>query len=276
MDAKNRTKKHIKWLKDFKNINETKKQDLLSYFNSANYKLLTPDFANTKTAKNQGHGVLSFILHFAPHKLSGFNVCPMASKGCSAACLNTAGRGQFDSIQDSRVRKTLFYFKFRAEFMSKLIKEIKALELKATKQNLKPVVRLNGTSDLMWENIKLGQSNIFQVFPNVQFYDYTKVIHRLPRLKLMQIPNYHITFSASESNWDSCLEAFKLGFNVAVVFNSIPEKYESMPVFNGDNTDLRFMDPINHIIGLKAKGKAKNDKSGFVKFIDVNAAIKAA
>lgn len=276
MNSKNRTKKHIKWLKDFKNISETKKQDLLSYFNSVNYKLLTPDFANTKTAKNQGHGVLSVILHFAPHKLSGFNVCPAASKGCSAACLNTAGRGQFDSIQDSRIRKTLFFVKFRAEFMSKLIKEIKSLEIKAAKRFLKPVVRLNGTSDVMWESIKLGQSNIFQLFPNTQFYDYTKMIHRLPRLKLMQIPNYHITFSASESNWDSCLNAFKLGFNVAIVFNSIPETYESMPVFNGDNTDLRFLDPSNHIIGLKAKGKAKSDKSGFVKFIDINAALKAA
>ncbi len=269
------TVKHVESLKDFKNINESEKSDLLKYFTSSNYKLLTPDFANTKTAKNQGHGVLSFIMHLAPHKLSGFNVCPAASKGCSASCLNTAGRGRFDSIQESRVRKTLFFFRFKKEFMSKLIKEIKALETKAFKKGLKPVVRLNGTSDLAWESIKLGQSNIFELFPNVQFYDYTKVIHRLPRLNLMQIPNYHVTFSASESNWDSCLDAFKLGFNVAVVFNEIPKKYDSMPVFNGDATDLRFKDPSNHIIGLKAKGDAKKDKTGFVKFINIDA-VKAA
>lgn len=261
-----KVEKHVSMLKNFDALTDDQKNELLSEFKKV--KLLTPDFANAKTAKNSGRGYHSHILHLAPAKLSGFNMCPAASQGCAAACLNTAGRGRFDSIQYSRIRKTLFFVRFRREFMAKLIKEIKSIETKAFKKSLKPVVRLNGTSDILWESIKLGQSNIFQLFPNVQFYDYTKVIQRLPRLVLMQLPNYHLTFSASESNWDDCLKAFKLGFNVAVVFNEIPRQYDSMPVFNGDATDLRFMDPKNHIIGLKAKGDAKKDKSGFVKFID--------
>ena len=237
--------------------------------------LLTPDFANAKTAKSQGFGFASYILHLAPSKVSGYNVCPAASKGCAAACLNTAGRGRFDSIQESRIRKTLYFIKFQKEFMAHLYTEIKKLEIKAKKDGLKPVVRLNGTSDVPWENLKIDGQNLFQLFPNVQFYDYTKVLIRLAKLKAMDLKNYNVTFSCSESNWTECVTAMGLGFNVAVVFDTIPKTYQGFNVINGDDShgDLRFLDAPNSIVGLRAKGDAKKDLSGFVKRLD---AVKQA
>jgi hypothetical protein len=228
-------------------------------------KLLTPGIANPKTAKSLGQGFLPYILHLAPHKVSGFNVCANASVGCAAACLNTAGRGKFDSIQKSRIRKTLYFVRARALFLSQLVKEIERAKAKADKQNLMLVVRLNGTSDIPWENIQIKQGvNLFQLFPKVFFYDYTKDIKRLSAT----VPvNYNLTFSASETNDDACQTALKRGFNVAVVFKSVPEYYWKRPVIDGDKHDLRLTDPqgAGYIIGLKAKGPAKNDISGFVR-----------
>jgi hypothetical protein len=235
-------------------------------------KLLTPDFANAKTAKNaQFSQYESYILHLSPANI-GFQflgrkgtLCPMASEGCMAACLNTAGRGRFNSIQESRLRKTLYFILFKDLFMSHLEKEISKLEAKAIKNGKRLVVRLNGTSDIQWENIKLGQSglNIFQRFDMVQFYDYTKIVRRLEK----GLPsNYYVIFSASESNDSDWNKALSLGYNVAMVFNQIPERYNNVNVLNGDTHDFRFLDGQRGvIIGLKAKGKAKNDTSGFVK-----------
>ncbi len=227
-------------------------------------KLLTPAHANAKTAKNaQFNQYLTSILHLAPATLSGYNVCPKASQGCAASCLNTAGRGRFDSIQLARLNKTKRFFEDKTNFINDLIKDIAALERKAKRELKKPVVRLNGTSDIQWERLKvvLGKT-IFELFPNVQFYDYTKIFTRL----LSDLPaNYHLTFSASESNETECLEALALGYNVAMVFDSMPSTYKGFNVVSGDDHDLRFLDAPNSIIGLSAKGKAKKDTSGFVR-----------
>lgn len=227
-------------------------------------KLLTPAHANAKTAKNeQFDQYLTAIMHLAPSTLSGYNVCPKASAGCAAACLNTAGRGRFDSIQLARLNKTKRFFEDKENFKNDLIKDISALARKAKREGKKPVVRLNGTSDIQWEKISimLGK-NIFELFPDVQFYDYTKIFTRL----LSDLPsNYHLTFSASESNEAECLQALELGFNVAMVFDSIPSNYKGHAVISGDDHDLRFLDKANSIVGLKAKGDAKKDKSGFVR-----------
>lgn len=254
--------KHIELLRKSHELKESDKIQLLKELRGIG--LLTPDFANTKTAKSMGFGYASYILHLAPSKVSGYNMCPAASKGCAAACLNTAGRGRFDSIQESRIRKTLYFVKFQSEFLKHLAHEIKKVETKALRDGLKPVVRLNGTSDIPWENLSV---NMFTMFPNVQFYDYTKVLARLPKLKSMGLKNYHITFSSSESNWNECIEAFNLGFNIAVVFDVIPKVYQTLPVVNGDELhgDLRFLDASGSIVGLRAKGDAKKDVSGFVK-----------
>lgn len=222
---------------------------------------------NPKLMKGEKKGYLSFVLHLAPSDLSGYNTCPMASNGCRAACLNTAGRGGLfkagtstNSIQEARIRKTRLFFEDRAAFLSLLVSDITAAIRKAERKGFTPVFRLNGTSDIRWETIAVnGHNNIMELFPNVQFYDYTKLANRrdLP-------PNYHITFSRSESNAESVNVAMLNGMNVAAVFDVVPSSYMGRPVVDGDETDLRFLDARGVIVGLKAKGKGKKDTSGFV------------
>ena len=230
-------------------------------------KLLSEASTNAKMAKNeQFSGYLSAILHLAPSTLSGHNVCPAASKGCAMACLNTAGRGRFNNVQEARIRKTKLLYSNQTEFMANLIKDINSLVKKATKQNKKAVVRLNGTSDIDWENIKLAEhagKNIFELFNNVQFYDYTK---RINRLKNKLPKNYHLTFSLSENNKRVAQLALAKGFNVAAVFRTnMPKQYMGRRVKEGISHDFRFKEGYKGlIIGLTAKGKAKKDISGFV------------
>ena len=226
------------------------------------FKLLST--ANPKIQKGTKMGYLSFILHLAPADLSGHEVCPKRTAGCTAACLNTAGRGGMfkrgettNMIQKARIRKTKYFFEDRVGFMMDLHSDItKAIKF-AEKQGLIPVFRLNGTSDLSWEKYDghFGGKNIFECFPTVQFYDYTKVLGR----KVKDIPNYHLTFSRADGNAADVPKAVAQGMNVAVVYDRIPEG-----VFSADETDLRFLDPKVGIIGLKAKGRAKKDYSGFV------------
>ena len=224
-------------------------------------KLLTNPQVNPKTNKSMKGGYYTPVLHMLPANLSGFNVCPKASEGCKMACLNTAGRGGIikkgettNAIQEARRKRTLMYFQYRNGFYSQLSREIKNAENRAKKQGLKLAVRLNGTSDLRHEN-----SGIMNEFKHVQFYDYTAIPNRrnLPA-------NYHLTFSRKEDNQQDVLKAIKNGFNDAVVFEKyLPQTYLGLPVFNGDETDLRFTDPKKSIVGLIAKGKAKKDESGF-------------
>lgn len=256
-----------------------------------NMTLLTT--GNPKIAKGEKLGYLTNILHLAPAWLSGKNVCPMATLGCSTACLNTAGRGGIikkgevtNVIQTARVRKTQWFFRDRDAFMTQLHKEIKNAINLAVKHNLTPVFRLNGTSDIRWENEPVVVTNrdksivcypnLMMAFPNVQFYDYTKIPNRrnLPK-------NYHLTFSLAESNVDHAVRALNDGMNVAAVFRTVPTEFTltatdgkhsvTTTVINGDATDLRFLDgnsdtqSLGVIVGLKAKGKAKKDTSGFVR-----------
>jgi hypothetical protein len=273
-------------------------------------KLLT--IGNTKTLKGQTIGYQTWILHLAPHKLSGYNTCPMASAGCAASCLNTAGRGGMiavgettNAIQRARIGKTIRFFQDRAGFMQDLVKDITAAIRKSTAAGFIPVFRLNGTSDIRWETVPVnGAPNVMTLFPAVQFYDYTKIANRraLP-------PNYSLTFSRSESNEADILTAIQHGMNVAAVLRNGPAKVKvtktleeqlrdkakrqammakrdparpkvsrprkvdlswfpqhlfGLPVINGDEHDLRFLDPKGVVVGLNAKGSAKYDTSGFV------------
>jgi hypothetical protein len=206
-----------------------------------------------------GKGYLTGIIYFAPSKLSGINMCPMASKGCIASCLFSAGRGRFYSITRARIIKTLAYHFDKPRFVETIKKSIKSLLVKAKNKDLIPVVRLNGTSDILFER----NTDIIQSFPDVQFYDYSKVVKRI----LFNIPsNYHLTFSLSESNETDAKLALSKGYNVAAVFRKdLPSELWGYPVINGDTTDLRFLDQRGAIVGLKAKGKAKKDTSGFVR-----------
>ena len=220
------------------------------------FKLLST--ANPKIQKGTAKGYLSFILHLAPADLSGNEVCPKRTKGCTDACLNTAGRGGMfkrgentNMIQKARIRKTKYFFADRAGFMDDLATDIMKAVNFARRKGLKPVFRLNGTSDLSWE--KYG---IIDMFPTIQFYDYTKVLGR----KTAHLQNYHLTFSAADGNDADVQKALAQGMNVTVVYDRIPEG-----VYSADEDDLRFLDPRVGIIGLKAKGRAKKDTSGFVK-----------
>lgn len=223
-------------------------------------KLLTT--GNPKLMKGEKKGYLSFVLHLAPANLSGKEVCPKRTAGCTSACLNTAGRGGIfkkgentNVIQQARIRKTKMFFENREQFLVDLESDIRLGIKQAEKQGLIPAFRLNGTSDLAWE--KYG---IIEKFPNVQFYDYTKIRGR----KVSHLKNYHLTFSRAESNEMDARLAASNGMNVAVVFKNVPDNYMGRAVINGDETDLRFLDPKSVIVGLKAKGKAKKDTSGFV------------
>lgn len=268
-------------------------------------KLLTT--GNPKILKGTEQGFLTSILHLAPSTLSGHNVCPAASDGCISACLNMAGRGGMiaigevtNDIQLARIARTKFFYEQREEFLVQLRKEIVAAIALAKKHNLIPTFRLNGTSDIRWENY-----GIIEQFPHVQFYDYTKLPNRrnLPA-------NYHLTFSRSETNEHYVPMALANGMNVAVVFRKggpkvkkvytleeqlankrkrelalarrdpnrpkkpytprkvdlswVPSTFYGHPVVHGDNSDLRFLDPQGSIVALLAKGKAKYDTSGFI------------
>jgi hypothetical protein len=193
--------------------------------------------------------------------------------------LNLAGRGGMfkrgettNVIQEARIRKTKMFFEDRITFMTLLVKDIELAIKQSQRMNLIPVFRLNGTSDLAFEKyevVRNGQlfRNIFTAFPEVQFYDYTKILGR----KIVDIANYHLTFSAADGNDADVAKAITQGYNVATVFGikktlPMPETYMGMPVFNGDESDLRFLDPKGVVVGLYAKGKAKKDTTGFVKY----------
>ena len=219
-------------------------------------RLLTDGASNPKTAKSTGYGYLTGILHLAPHTQSGYQVCPSATPGCSKECLYFQSRGSMSKVQESRIRKSRMFFENRAEFMVDLAKDIASIVRRADKNNLKPCVRLNGTSDIRWE-----RTGIMDLFPSVTFYDYTKLKNRkrLPK-------TYSLTFSRSETTThDEWCEALDDGMNVAVVFrDAIPEGWLGVPVIDGTTHDLRFLDPKPCIVGLTAKGTAKKDTSGFV------------
>jgi hypothetical protein len=234
---------------------------------------------NPKTLKGMKQGFNTYIMHLAPADLSGYQTCPKATAGCKSACLNTAGRGGMfkkgettNTIQKARIRKTKMFFENRQEFMVDLVKDIELAIKQSIKKDLIPVIRLNGTSDLSFEKYEVIRNgvlyrNIFDAFSDIQFYDYTKVLGR----KVKDIKNYQLTFSAADGNDRDVESAMYNGMNVAVVFGikktlPMPEYYNGVQVFNGDESDLRFLDPKNVIVGLYAKGKAKKDETGFVKY----------
>ena len=237
-------------------------------------KLFTVGDSNPKTGKSAKLGYLTFVLHFAPWDVSGYQACPVSTASeCHGPCLNLAGRGGIfkkgessNVIQAARIRKTRAFFENRAEFMAALYKEIQAGIRYAQKLGLVPVFRLNGTSDIPWEKIRFsieGQDYrcVMAAFPDVQFYDYTKIPGRVTP------PNYSLTFSRSAQNELNVIKSMARGDNVAVVFDHsrpLPVKFLGRPVIDGDDHDLRFLDVPGAIVGLKAKGPARRDVSGFV------------
>lgn len=232
---------------------------------------------NAKTVKGQRKGYLTGILYLAPYRESSvMNVCPHATPGCAATCLFTAGRGVFNYVREARIKRTRAFQSNPKFFVDALVKDITSLVRKAKRRKLIPVVRLNGTSDLPWEIIKGSNGRtLMEMFPGVQFYDYTKIYERIVRFadcNDTEFPvNYHLTFSRSEKNFERSEFILEppTWSNVAVVFavkrgQALPKHWGGYPVLDGDVNDLRFLDPKGYIVGLRAKGKAKKDMTGFV------------
>jgi hypothetical protein len=248
------------------------------------FHLLT--MSNPKTAKGRAKGFAVAVLHLAPGRLSGRNVCPKATDGCLEACLNLAGRGglaaggiishedlsggrRTNAVQEARLRRTLMLFENRQAFLQLLRLDILRFVAWCRKEGYRPALRLNGTSDLDWDGMAPDLMREVERMGIVR-YDYTKVSSRAKRIG----DAYRLTFSLAENNDSEALEALKGGMNVAAVFHvkkgkPLPATYKlagvDVPVIDGDEDDLRFLDPANVIVGLRAKGPAKRDTSGFVR-----------
>jgi len=236
-------------------------------------KLLGID-TNAKTIKGEKYGIKTAILYLMPAMGSGVQLCANAKiAGCEKPCLFTAGRGAMSNVMLSRLRKTLYFNQYREQFMAQLSREISLEKAKAKRRGYKLVVRLNGTSDIRWENIKLPlvtAPTIFDLHNDVQFYDYTKLANR------KNVPaNYDLTFSYSgvAAYQPFVAKAVANGERIAVVFRNRAiveqmlangETFLGLPVVDGDDTDIRHLDPRGAIVALYAKGKARRDQSGFV------------
>lgn len=242
-----------------KNYNKTLKQLGITYlgtFKAVNFKI-------NKSLKESK--VLTYALSLAPANESGYNVCPFATTECKAVCLASSGNGgMYTNVQKSRIKKTKLFFENRNLFFELLIHELTLGVKKANVMGLKFAVRLNVLSDINWNVYKHNGKTIFEHFPNVQFYDYTKI----PK-KFDNIPsNYHLTFSYTGYNVQTCENLLERGFNIAVVFNiknasQLPAEFLGYPVINGDLTDYRPNDKKGTVVGLKFKkltGKGKNNE----------------
>lgn len=232
--------------------------------------ILSKGNTNAKTAKNS---LITFILYLAPgsQNSKNINLCIKASLGCLAACLYTAGRGKFSNVQKARINKTEFYLNNKASFMVQLATEIIKQYNKAKKGGYKIAFRLNGTSDLDFVYMlkKYANLDILDLKEHAYFYDYTKIIGKA--IKYKDHPNYTVTFSRSESNQEDTEKAAALGINIAAVFNGeLPQSYLGLPVIDGDKGDDLMIYNKGIVLGLKAKGDAKKDKTGFVINTDIN------
>jgi hypothetical protein len=252
---------------------------------------------SAKAVKAQEYGWLNAINYMAPHSTGGVgNLCPMASAGCMALCLGTeSGQAAMvskatgtNAVRESRKRKAQYFMGSRKAFMNEAALHVAQQLVSASKLGFRLCVRMNGATDVAWEGIgfqldfetadqinkalkPLGHSvsagivrSIYHLFPFVQFVDYTKIHGRFSK----PLPaNLHLTFSRAENNEAKTLELLARGVNVAVVFaGTIPATWNGFPVVNGDEHDLRHLDPKGgYVIGLTPKGnKAKRDQSGFV------------
>ena len=227
-------------------------------------------FQNAKTIKGEARNIKTGIIYFAPNTVaSDVNMCPSATVACIKACLYTAGRGGFNTVQTARIEKTKTYLADKPAFIARLEKEIENAVKLSKKKNFQLAIRLNGTSDLAVE-----AWGVIEKFPDVNFYDYTKVAGRMTKFLAGGMPkNYHLTFSLSENNKEQAQAFLAQGGNVAVVFrtnnpDNFPKAYWGFPVISGDADDIRFMDPKGVIVALKQKGRASKDSLGFVQPIE--------
>lgn len=239
---------------NFTTISNAKKLTGLSYLGGVNI--------SQKIVKSQKvDNIMTYCLYLSPAKTSGYQVCPFSTPECRKGCLATSGRAKIEllsgisSIKDCRINKTKLFFEHQDFFMQWLIAEISTYQRKAFKKNMGFAVRLNGTSDIEFENILVNGKNVFELFPNIIFYDYTKIA---PRLKKQLPSNYKLTLSYTGRNVNECIEFLSNGGNVAMVFNTkvLPKAWNGFKIINGDVSDSRYKDAESTIGGLKWKNIA--------------------
>ena len=247
----------------FTTINNATEQTGLSYLGGINL--------SAKMVKNQKVGHYTYSLNLSPASTSGYNVCPNSCPECRMGCLATSGRAKVEIhanhsiIKNARIKKTVQLHEEQQFFMEWLIADLKKWQSKAQRDGFFFSARLNTISDVNWQDIKINNLNIFEWFPGVQFYDYTKSL-----VKFKNKPsNYHLTYSYTGMNFDKCTELLNTGNNVAMVFNvkkpeDLPLMYKGFKVVNGDETDYRPLDEQGVIIGLKWKRIANKAVEAFV------------
>lgn len=249
----------------FNNLAEIYREVGVSYIGGIN--------TSSKLMKNQKvNGHYTYIIYLAPADTSGFNVCSHSTPECRIGCLATSGRAAIEiyshgnRIQSSRIKKTLFYKENPELFLRTIAWEIANAYNKAIRDGFHFSVRLNGTSDIDYVNLRVYGLNIFEMFPRVTFYDYTKNYFKFNNLP----SNYHLTYSYSGRNSAQCEDLLKRGINVAMVFNlnkkdKIPSSFAGYPVIDGDITDLRVDEAKGIIVGLHWKKIANKEHNDFVK-----------
>jgi hypothetical protein len=237
----------------FTTIADAKKQTGMSYLGGI---ATSSKISHSKQYSHQ----YTYGMYLAPAKLSGYNTCSHSTPECRMGCLNTSGRAGIEEfsgitkIADCRIKKTKLFFEETAFFMQWLIAEIRQAQAKAIRDNFFFSVRLNATSDINWANVYVDGKNIFQIFPEVSFYDYTKNADKF----VNKAENYHLTYSYTGRNWDKCTDLLAKGVNIAMVFDVkheslLPAMYKGYKVINGDLTDYRIDDAKGIIVGLKWK-----------------------
>jgi len=236
-------------LPKFTSMSQAKKLTGISYLSGIN--------TSAKIKKGVKIGINTSVLYLSPADTSGYNTCPFATKECKAGCLHTSGRVKMDNkntITNCRLNRTKLFYENREFFMNWIVAEIKRDYKKSIKNGFEYSVRLNGTSDIDWSLAKIDGKNLFEIFPNIQFYDYTKIPKRFRKL----YPNYHLTFSYSGYNWSDAETFLKLGYNIAVIFDvkkgmPLPEKFNGYEIIDGDISDYRPNDKKGTIVGLRFK-----------------------
>jgi len=248
----------------FKNRTQAKKLTGLSYLGGVN--------TSAKISKNGKIGMKTFVTYLAPANLSGFNTCSHSTPECRIGCLNTSGRAGMEVLAgktmtaNCRNKKTQLFFEQTSFYMQWLIAEIDAAKNLAKKKGFDFSVRLNGTSDIDWNSILVNGKTIFEIFPKITFYDYTKNPNKFKNIA----KNYHLTMSYTGRNWQVCEMLLQQGFNVAVIFDvkknkALPQTFNGYKVIDGDVTDYRPLDGKGVVVGLRWKVLGDKQVNDFVR-----------
>jgi len=249
-------------MNEYKNLTQARRLAGFSYLSSIS--------ETVKHKKSKKYGELTLSLYLAPAKMSGYEVCPGRTAECSKLCLNESGMNTMtqevkgDMINDSRIRKTRLFFEDREFFMNMMIAEIRSGITRARKLGYDFSVRLNNTSDINPLDFCLDGKNILEMFPDVTFYDYSKVPERIELMKRYR--NYDVTYSYTGYNLTQCEKMLLNKINIAVVFKVVPTTFMGYDVIDGDAFDMRYKDLKGVVVGLKYK-RTRTKLTPDIKFV---------